>query len=419
MEGILLKVSFGDVRKKKILTSNHFVSHMIEHIAWRMGLSIELTYKGQDWKALGFRLGEEIKKFPSSSNSGTALGMIDDGSAQVSVTLGKSGLEFSSVGGVELNWFLNSRCEQISSGAPLVELATGLSQGLQALITAEIWTVEDPHHTWEGIYRGIGIALGKIFMPVKEREERTTALLNDLRIEKLDGSSEIVVSERGVQSSTVRRGTAETGITVRLDFENPLTRNFEIEVDQSIFEAVRNAEKLLSAFADSLGVGLEVNFKAIELSSSHVVMEDIGLVVGRALLEILKQRMVDYGVNVAGSSLATVEDALNKNVRVGISVEGRKFWRLIPKDGNFQKLKGEFVIGQNVLGGLRSEDLYDFLDGLSGGMSASLMIHITDYSDPEAGWIEIFTGIGGALKEAFLVNPYRRGVPPGVKATLA
>ena len=67
---------------------------------------------------------------------------------------------------------------------------------------------------------------------------------------------------------------------------------------------------------------------------------------------------------------------------------------------------------------MRSEDLDDFIDGLSGGLSGSIMINLIDYKNVESTWVEIFGELGVALKEVFKLNPYRKDVPPGVKATL-
>jgi hypothetical protein len=91
---------------------------------------------------------------------------------------------------------------------------------------------------------------------------------------------------------------------------------------------------------------------------------------------------------------------------------------MIPFDGNYASLKKKFIIGQNILGNLFSEDLDDFIDGLSGGLGCSIVIHFKEIPDPEAGWKMIFQHLGLAVREAFEVNPYRKGVPPGVKATL-
>lgn len=77
------------------------------------------------------------------------------------------------------------------------------------------------------------------------------------------------------------------------------------------------------------------------------------------------------------------------------------------------------MIGQSGAGGMRSEDLDDFIDGLAHGMSASIMVHVRSWQDTASTWREIFESLGVAVREALTLNPYRRGVVPGVKATLA
>ena len=46
------------------------------------------------------------------------------------------------------------------------------------------------------------------------------------------------------------------------------------------------------------------------------------------------------------------------------------------------------------------------------------MLHLKDYRDPAWAWRQLFSGLGTAIREALTANPYRKGVPPGVKATL-
>ncbi|MBF0211953.1 MAG: hypothetical protein HQM00_00165, partial [Magnetococcales bacterium] len=130
-----------------------------------------------------------------------------------------------------------------------------------------------------------------------------------------------------------------------------------------------------------------------------------------------KSRMEGTGVNGAGSSVQVPED-LQSPVRVGISVEGRKFLCLVPLNDARESLRQRFLVGQDVLHGLRSEDLDDFLDGLVGGLTASLVVHFQSIPDPETGWPMIFHHLGVALRETFAINPQRKGMPPGVKATL-
>ncbi|MBU1177636.1 hypothetical protein KJ903_00280 [Patescibacteria group bacterium] len=414
----MINLEFGDVTDKKIKTPNDFVSHMVEHIAWRLGCKIELEWDNEDWRALGRALGEKIKEFEPKQQEAAAMGMIDDGSAEVSVQLGESSLEISSASGVDKDWFLSSRCEQVTSGQPLTDILEGLSEGVEAKIVINIGNLEDPHHTWEGIYRSVGIALSKIYTPNELVDKTRQKIATSREVEENCSESEISILARGVNYAEVRRGTAETGVTVGVDFTGEKPQTCSIDVAESIEKQTTNVPKLLEMLAQEMGVTMQVDFKAKALSSSHVVLEDIGLVTGRTLLEILQKRMADYGMNGAGSNCQTPDDLGEKSVTAAVSVEGRKFWRFISGDGDFAKLKKEFLVGQDVLGAY-SEDLDDFIDGLAGGLSASLMIHVKDYSDPEQAWIETFQALGGALKEAYIANPYRKGVPAGVKATLA
>ncbi len=413
MERIELKM--GKVREKRILTPNDFVSHMVEHIAWRVGFGIDLEWDSEDWERLGKRLGEEIKKIASVEPKDTAaLGSIDDGTAKVKISFGEPFVEIKSTDNVDLDLLRKSRCEQLENSIPLEELLKGLSESLNVGIEIVVMNFKDQHHTWEGVFRTIGICLQKALVPIRE-----TTDFESNKVEKDVSKGEISVLERSLLTAEVKRGTAETSVRVRIDMSgDPSESRCNIEAGESIMDCVRNADKLFKILSSSFGVRIDIDFKAKMLSSSHVVFEDIGLVMGRALLEILKLRFNETGAMGAGSSITSPAD-FDQNAAVCISVEGRKFWDLIPSDGDEKRLLRELIIGQDVFGSLRSEDLDDFIDGLSGGMTASIIIHINDASDPDRTWQEVFANLGTALREVFMANPYRKGVPPGVKATLS
>ena len=392
---------------------------MIEHIAWRMGLSINLNWESENWNELGKTLGSKIKELPAKASDAISLGMIDNGSAVVSVNMNEHGMTISSVEGIDCEQFKRLRCEQMHSGAPLIALLEGISDSLSAKINIEIWSLKDAHHTWEGVFRGLGIALGKIFAPKNAEQEILSKIALDQTVIEDEKISELTVCKKGSNYAKVMRGTAETGVTVTIDLQAKPQCKLSFNVDESIRAQVAEFEILLRDLMLSLGGNLEIDFTADKLSSGHVFMEDIGLVFGRALLEILKIRMEKYGVNGAGSNLSKITDASDKKVQIGVSVEGRKFWEFVPQDGNFRKLQNQFLLEANVLTALRSEDLDEFFDGLSGGMSASIMVHLRKIVSASDTWQEVFRELGLALRETFEANPYRKGVPPGVKATLA
>ncbi|MCK5720445.1 MAG: HAD-IA family hydrolase [Thiomargarita sp.] len=409
-----ITMQFGDVKQKKIHTPNDFVSHMIEHIAWRLCVEIELDWLNNDWFMLGEYLGKEIAKFKRLAETSAALGMIDDGSAEVAINFATDvpNLQLKAIDNLDLNWFLALRCEQISSGQPLVELMQGLVNGLNCQLTITICSVEDPHHSWEGVFRAIGIALSKIFTP-----RHADILLDNYPIERNVSQGEISVLAKSLYYSCVSRGTAESFVEIAVDFSKQRPNKFDFKVAPSI--KINELQQLLELLANKAGFTIQVNFNATVLSSSHVVLEDTALVLGRALLEILTLRMLEWGVNGAGSSVNSKLDLEEQAIRVGLSIEGRKFWQLLPFNFSNTQLRQEFIIGQTIYQDLRSEDLDDFLDGLAGGLACSILIHIQQFTEPTTAWSLIFENLGLALKEAFANNPYRKGLPPGVKATLS
>jgi imidazoleglycerol phosphate dehydratase HisB len=179
-EKIVIDLAFGDVRSKRIETPNDFVSHMIEHIAWRLGCSIDLQWPGDDCRLLGRMLGARIGSFTPVRQAAAAQGMLDDGSAEARIALGEAGgLEIRAAETVDLEWFLSLRCEQLPSGRLLVDLLTGLAEGLPAKLTVAVCNHEDTHHTWEGVFRAVGVALNKIYAPSLQAGTFSTAVETD------------------------------------------------------------------------------------------------------------------------------------------------------------------------------------------------------------------------------------------------
>ena len=183
--------------------------------------------------------------------------------------------------------------------------------------------------------------------------------------------------------------------------------------------ALDSFSTLLESVAEAAGFTAQITFAAKALSSSHVLLEDTGMALGKALREVLVKRMNDLGINGGGDSFETAEDFHGQPIRVAVSVEGRKFWRFIPLNTDYNQVRKNLIIGQTIMGGLFSEDLDDFLDGLSWGLGCSIMIHIKDLPPANTAWPMIFKHLGRALHGAFEINPFRQGVPPGVKANLS
>lgn len=423
----VVRLGRDGITNKVLETPNDFVSHMVEHIAWRLGCSIELRWTSDDWAALGRALGERIGAMPRLRDSAAALGMIDDGSAEVRLRVaGPGGARFTASGQLDLEWFLSVRCEQLSHGTPLVDMldAFGRAAGLDIAVT--VGSFEDPHHTWEGVYRAVGIALDRMHNPVVPEPPGSAAESGAASDRPAAGAAVAATTrevERGWYADVVtagaarlRRETAESLVVVEVSMIDEPGAEVTIEVADSV--SVTGLAGLLDEYARAAGLRLSVNFVATRLSSSHVVTEDVGLVLGRALRGMAIERMSEVGIYGAGSNVRDLDD-VDRPVRVGLSMEGRKFWKYVPFSGDYTAFRRSFLIGHTLRGDLFSEDLDDFVDGFAGGLQASVMVHLADGIGAERGWPLLFAALGEATREFLSVNPYRKALAPGVKATLA
>lgn len=437
-----VRLERGDVTAKVLETPNDFVSHMIEHVAWRLGCSVDLLWTSDHWHELGAALGGQIGALPRLRESAAALGMIDDGSCLVELT--RSGdvgvVAFDASDQVDLEWFLGLRCERLESGEPLVAVLQGLTEGSGWDLRITVASLEDPHHTWEGIFRGVGTALDKTARAagglgrapdgydaeapvVSNGDPAARPAINGDRADEEEPLPTETLVESGWRvlgaspfGARLRRDTAESGVTVEIAFGEPGAR-CRVDVADSI--DVAGVEELLARFAVGAGLSIAIDFRATRLSSSHVVLEDIGLALGRALRVLAVQRMGAFGIEGAGSNVDRVESLPEQPIRVGVSMEGRKFWRFVPFAEPFEEFRRGFLLGATLSSGLFSEDLDDFVDGLAGGLQASVMIHVVERVEPDAGWAQVFAALGEAIGELLSVNESRRSLTPGVKATLA
>lgn len=166
--------------RKKINTPLPFLNHMIEHIAWRAPLNIEIEVDFDEFKlchlvcedvamTFGKAVGELVKQ-NSTSGYGFATGIIDEACADVSISFeDRSLLVFDS----KVNY------DENVEGMPSEELVTfldGFAQGARCTLNVNIKSGENGHHIWEAVYRGLGIAIGQAICIDKERQGLTSGV---------------------------------------------------------------------------------------------------------------------------------------------------------------------------------------------------------------------------------------------------
>ena len=157
--------------REKINTHAPFLSHMIEHIAWRAQITISVDVTLDKfflnhvvYEDLGVTLGKACREYimlnkkNGATGYGDGIGIIDEAKASCAISF-----EERAYCG-----FDTSRISMPASteGVYSEDLATfleGFCQGAMCTLHLDIEKGVNGHHIWEAVYRAFGIALGRAF----------------------------------------------------------------------------------------------------------------------------------------------------------------------------------------------------------------------------------------------------------------
>jgi imidazoleglycerol-phosphate dehydratase len=194
------------------------------------------------------------------------------------------------------------------------------------------------------------------------------------------------------------RKTRESIITVTV--EDGARRNYEINTPLAFFN------HMIETIAWRGGLNIDVNFKSTNYKLTHVITEDVGITLGRAMAELFQAKLKD-GINMQGCGMAAIDEALSV---CAVSVEGRSncFVNLTNKKMPMKKV-------EDTLG----YDLVAFLEGFAQGLNGTVNIKVLEGTDPHHLWESVFRSLGDAIKMALEENNYRQGLIAGVKGVLA
>lgn len=145
---------------------------------------------------------------------------------------------------------------------------------------------------------------------------------------------------------------------------------------------------------------LEVETRLGDFYLSHVVCEDLGITLGRALKECVEGRL-EEGVKGFGSAFATIDEALCQAV---ISFENRAYLHLHHP---------EVEIPPEVEN-TSSEDLKTFFEGFVQGAACTLHLNLIKGENGHHIWEAAFRAFGEALRSALKVREWRKGMTAGV-----
>lgn len=207
----------------------------------------------------------------------------------------------------------------------------------------------------------------------------------------------IILNEVTPKRVSLSRMTLESRIEVTI--EDAERRKGNIQTGNGFFN------HMLAGISSRACLNLDIVYESTEAETlDHVVVEDTGLALGRALQELLDARRPE-GVNERGTYSVAFDEAL---VTVTLAFDGRAYTFL---QGEVPGRRLEHV--EDIL----STSLRQFFDGFAQG--AGCVVHVQFWSgeDSHHTWEAAFKAFGEAVRESLAFCPYRAGTTLGLKGT--
>lgn len=211
--------------------------------------------------------------------------------------------------------------------------------------------------------------------------------------EGFSGMSVECVGDRYV----TKRESREAAIETVLDF-GP-RRDPELATTISFFDHML---EMLGWYGDFV---VDATYEVRTFRLMHVVCEDIGLSLGAAAAQVIRDRIPE-GVESNGFSLGVMDEA---SAEAQVSFEGRSN-SFITRGGasNLERVEDMLCV-----------DLVAFFEGFAQGGRCTVQLDLREGSrDPHHAWEAGFRAFARALRAALTENPRRAGMTAGVKGTL-
>jgi len=187
------------------------------------------------------------------------------------------------------------------------------------------------------------------------------------------------------------RTTKETKISVSV---NTIREN-SLDIDTTIPFLNHMIETL--AWRANMNIGVKIESK---VNLEHTIAEDVGIILGIAILELLKTKIPE-GIEGFGFAKGAIDEAF---ADATISIEGRVNYSINGPD--FQNVEG--ISGYNLVA---------FLEGFCQGCKCNLRLDYTG-KDPHHSWEAAFRALGYAIRNTFSKNMWRKGNISALKGTL-
>lgn len=151
------------------------------------------------------------------------------------------------------------------------------------------------------------------------------------------------------------------------------------------------------------GFNIETRVKLADFTLTHVIAEDLGIALGKAVKEYIDTA---DGAAGYGDALGIIDEA---KAECAVSFESRAY---IDIDYHGIAVPSETE-------GMLSEDLETFLEGFAQGAVCTLHIDLYKGRNGHHIWEAIYRAVGAALGRATAIDERRRGMTAGVAGKIS
>lgn len=191
----------------------------------------------------------------------------------------------------------------------------------------------------------------------------------------------------------VARGTAETDFAIRV---TPRAAGAPL---------VELPNRILAHFIDHFarGAGLNIVVERLQWPRSwefdHVLCEDMGQLVGRAVAAIAEERTATDGIPGRGHAASAMDDAAS-NVSIGFESRPRCTWT-VPRRVDIDGFVDSWFNAHGEVGGAGyGANLRQFLDGFAYGSGTTILVEIRGAGNLHHLYETVFRNLGDAVGAA-------------------
>ena len=193
----------------------------------------------------------------------------------------------------------------------------------------------------------------------------------------------------------VRRKTTESEISVVLDF-SPLKPDYRSKINTTL----PFLNHMIEHIAWRSGINIEAEVTLSNFVLTHVIAEDLGIALGKAVGEYIK-RNKQNGVIGYGDARGMIDEALAQSA---MSFESRAYFNLDYHENS---------VSQTVEG-MDTEDLETFLEGFAQGACCTFQIDLFRGHNGHHIFEAIYRSFGSCLKNVLTLDAARAGMTSGV-----